>query len=206
MPRAAFSQIVNRSMSEVLTRSLATSFCTLLPVISLLLFGGDDAQGLRLRPDDRDRLGCLLVDLHRLAGPDALEGARARLPHRRARIIRELGRFPPTPPPPGARPRTSSPSRRSRRNRRGRLTAPEDPGQPLSRDEFQDLVRRPRRRCRTEAWRPGAPGQRRGGARARDGRPELDPTADLTPEDLVLKDAPKPKPRRQRNKRHGRAR
>ena len=26
MPRAAFSQIVNRSMSEVLTRSLATSF------------------------------------------------------------------------------------------------------------------------------------------------------------------------------------
>src|SRR6202043_3560253 len=40
MPRAAFSQIVNRSMSEVLTRSLATSFCTLLPVIALLLFGG----------------------------------------------------------------------------------------------------------------------------------------------------------------------
>ena len=41
MPRAAFSQIVNRSMSEVLTRSLATSFCTLLPVIALLLFGGE---------------------------------------------------------------------------------------------------------------------------------------------------------------------
>ncbi|HUB37110.1 MAG TPA: protein translocase subunit SecD, partial [Solirubrobacteraceae bacterium] len=41
MPRAAFSQIVNRSMSEVLTRSLATSFCTLLPVVSLLLFGGE---------------------------------------------------------------------------------------------------------------------------------------------------------------------
>ena len=41
MPRAAFSQIVNRSMSEVLTRSLATSFCTLLPILSLLFFGGD---------------------------------------------------------------------------------------------------------------------------------------------------------------------
>jgi SecD/SecF fusion protein len=40
MPRATFSQIVNRSMSEVLTRSLATSFCTLLPVSALLLFGG----------------------------------------------------------------------------------------------------------------------------------------------------------------------
>jgi SecD/SecF fusion protein len=41
MPRATFSQIVNRSMSEVLTRSLATSFCTLLPVTALLLFGGE---------------------------------------------------------------------------------------------------------------------------------------------------------------------
>ncbi len=40
MPRAAFSQIVNRSMSEVLTRSLATSFSTLLGVISLMIFGG----------------------------------------------------------------------------------------------------------------------------------------------------------------------
>jgi SecD/SecF fusion protein len=40
MPRAAFSQIVNRSMSEVLTRSLATSFSTLLGVVSLLIFGG----------------------------------------------------------------------------------------------------------------------------------------------------------------------
>ncbi|HET7417683.1 MAG TPA: protein translocase subunit SecD [Solirubrobacterales bacterium] len=40
MPRAAFSQIVNRSMSEVLTRSLATSFTTLLAVMSLMVFGG----------------------------------------------------------------------------------------------------------------------------------------------------------------------
>jgi SecD/SecF fusion protein len=44
MPRAAFSQIVNRSMSEVLTRSLATSFTTLLAVISLLIFGGATLQ------------------------------------------------------------------------------------------------------------------------------------------------------------------
>src|SRR5436305_7963880 len=41
MPRATFSQIVNRSMAEVLTRSLATSLCTLLPVTALLLFGGE---------------------------------------------------------------------------------------------------------------------------------------------------------------------
>ncbi len=44
MPRAAFSQIVNRSMSEVLTRSLATSFTTLLGVLSLLIFGGATLQ------------------------------------------------------------------------------------------------------------------------------------------------------------------
>jgi SecD/SecF fusion protein len=44
MPRAAFSQIVNRSMSEVLTRSLATSFSTILAVGSLLVFGGPTLQ------------------------------------------------------------------------------------------------------------------------------------------------------------------
>ena len=41
LPRAAFSQIVNRSMSEVLTRSLVTSLSTLLGVLSLMLFGGE---------------------------------------------------------------------------------------------------------------------------------------------------------------------
>jgi SecD/SecF fusion protein len=35
------SQIANRSMSEVFTRSLATSFVVLMPVGSLLLFGGE---------------------------------------------------------------------------------------------------------------------------------------------------------------------
>jgi len=44
MPRAAFSQIVNRSMSEVLTRSLVTSFSTLLGVVSLMVFGGATLQ------------------------------------------------------------------------------------------------------------------------------------------------------------------
>jgi SecD/SecF fusion protein len=41
MPRATFSQIVNRSMSEVLVRSVATSSSTLFPVTALLLFGGE---------------------------------------------------------------------------------------------------------------------------------------------------------------------
>ena len=41
MPRATYSQIVNRSMSEVLTRSLVTSFSALMPVAALMLFGGE---------------------------------------------------------------------------------------------------------------------------------------------------------------------
>jgi SecD/SecF fusion protein len=41
MPRATFPQIVNRSMSEVLTRSLVTSFSTLIPIAALMLFGGE---------------------------------------------------------------------------------------------------------------------------------------------------------------------
>jgi SecD/SecF fusion protein len=41
MPSADFSQIYNRSMSEVIVRSLATSFCAALPILALLLFGGE---------------------------------------------------------------------------------------------------------------------------------------------------------------------
>ena len=44
MPRATFSQIVNRSMSEVLTRSLVTSLSTLFPIAALMLFGGETLQ------------------------------------------------------------------------------------------------------------------------------------------------------------------
>jgi SecD/SecF fusion protein len=41
MPRAAFSQIANRSMSEVLTRSLITGLSTVFLVGVLFIFGGD---------------------------------------------------------------------------------------------------------------------------------------------------------------------
>ncbi len=44
MPRAAFSQIVNRSMSEVLTRSLITGLSTVFLVGMLLIFGGATLQ------------------------------------------------------------------------------------------------------------------------------------------------------------------
>ncbi len=44
MPRAAFSQIVNRSMSEVLTRSLITGLSSVFLVGVLLVFGGTTLQ------------------------------------------------------------------------------------------------------------------------------------------------------------------
>ena len=44
MPRATFSQIVNRSMSEVLTRSIVTSSSTIMPIVALMLFGGETLQ------------------------------------------------------------------------------------------------------------------------------------------------------------------
>ena len=94
MPRAAFSQIVNRSMSEVLTRSLATSFCTLLPVLALLIFGGSTLK---------DFAFALMVGIASgayssifIASPvlthwKEREGAYR---SRRARIVRELGAVP----------------------------------------------------------------------------------------------------------------
>ena len=106
-----------------------------------------------------------------------------------------------------------------RRTRRGSLIAPEEPGQQLSRDEFQELVadldvdgkenggpvtppastgRRARAADASATAAPPAPSP----------QAERDPTADLTPEDLVLKEDPKqrPKTRRPRNRRHGRSR
>ena len=48
MPRATFTQIVNKSMSEVMTRSLATSFSTLIGVVSLLILGGETLQAFAI--------------------------------------------------------------------------------------------------------------------------------------------------------------
>ncbi len=79
---------------------------------------------------------------------------------------------------------------------RRRITAPEDPNRALAPDEFQDLV--------------ADLGLEEDGAKAATATAEPDDPvpgsgADLTPEDLVLKDDPKtPKPKRPRNRRHGR--
>ena len=222
MPRAAFSQIVNRSMSEVLTRSLATSFCTLLPVLSLLFFGGETLK---------DFAFALMVGIASgayssifIASPVLThwKEREAGYRSRRARIVRETGYVPAYATTAAGAPDDVEPeSKQRRKTRRGSLIAPEAPGQQLSRDEFQELV--------ADLDIDGQPtaGAASAGPKAKPGRtatapppakapepqappevaPDRDPTADLTPEDLVLKDEPKaPKPRRPRNRRHGRSR
>jgi SecD/SecF fusion protein len=232
MPRAAFSQIVNRSMSEVVTRSLATSFCTLLPVVSLLLFGGETLKGFAF---------ALMVGIASgayssifIASP-VLTHWKEREPGyrmRRARIVRELGTVPAYATTAAGAPEDVEPEQKRRRTRRGSLIAPEEAGQQLSRDEFQELVRDLNVDAEDNggATPPATPGRgRRARARASASegsatvappappaaspestsapQGERAPAADLTPEDLVLKEDPKPRPpkTRRRNKRHGRA-
>ena len=239
MPRAAFSQIVNRSMSEVLTRSLATSFCTLLPVLALLLFGGETLK---------DFAFALMVGIASgayssifIASPvlthwkEREPGYRAR----RARIVRELGAVPAYATTAAGAPEDVEPEQKRRRTRRGSLIAPEAARASRSRamssrnscatstSTTAGAVRRRRRRRRRRraraqaaALRPRSrgrsaasataapPGTRRPRTSTPRRRAERDPAADLTPEDLVLKEEPKPRPksRRPRNRRHGRSR
>jgi SecD/SecF fusion protein len=174
-------------MSEVLTRSLATTFCTCLPVIALLVFGGATLK---------DFAFALLVGV--ISGAySSIFIASPVLTHwkereavyvrRRSRIREALGG--PVPAYAVATqggPVDVEPKQKKRSTRR--ITEPELPGQAVSATEFQEMVR--------EIHDPVAPAK-------------ADPAADALPEDLVLKDSPKrdkPKRRQPRNKRHGRAR
>ncbi len=189
MPRAAFSQIVNRSMSEVLTRSLATSFCTLLPVAALLLFGGETLKDFAFALMVGVASGAyssIFIASPVLTHWKEREGAYR---NRRARIVGELGQVPAYATTATGAPADVEPERKRRRTRRGSIIAPEEPGAQISREEFQELVRD----LDIENGKPVA---------------QRSSAADLTPEDLVLKDAPKrrEKSKRPRNKRHGRSR
>jgi SecD/SecF fusion protein len=191
MPRAAFSQIVNRSMSEVLTRSLATTFCTCLPIFALLLFGGQTLK---------DFAFALFVGVISgayssifIASP-VLTHWKEREPvyvRRRRRIAEENGGVVPAyATAVGGAPVDVAPAEKQRSGRR--LTQPDDPQRGVSQTEFQEMVRD----LHVDAP-PTATAER-----------EEDPAADVAPEDLVLKDdKPKrPKPKRPRNRRHGRSR
>jgi SecD/SecF fusion protein len=220
MPRAAFSQIVNRSMSEVLTRSLATSFCTLLPVTALLLFGGTTLK---------DFAFALMIGIASGAYSSIFIASPV-LTHwkeregnyrvRRARIVGELGAVPAYAVTASGAQETVEPTQKKRRTRSGSLIAPEEPGQQISREEFQELVRdiepepagasakgRARRSSTAQVAPPAQTPAQPPAAPAPSPEGERDPAADLTPEDLVLKEEPKrPKNRRPRNRRHGRSR
>ena len=191
MPRAAFSQIVNRSMSEVLTRSLATSFCTLLPILSLLLFGGQTLK---------DFAFALLVGVASgayssvfIASP-VLTHWKEREPmyaRRRARLAAQFGGLVPAyAVAVDGKPVDVAPAERKRRTRR--ITQPDDPSRGVSREEFDEMVRE----LHVEEPAP------------KTATVERDHAADLAPEDLVLKDEPRKqgqRAKRPRNKRHGRS-
>ncbi len=190
MPRAAFSQIVNRSMSEVLTRSLATSFCTLLPILALLLFGGETLK---------DFAFALLVGVISgtyssifIASPVLThwKEREAVYERRRSRIADQIGGIVPAyavataGAPVDVAPKDT---RRASPDHRARDARP-----PVSPREFEEMVR--------DLHADAPP--------ASTATAERDPAADADPEDLVLKDdkAKRDKQKRPRNKRHGRAR
>jgi SecD/SecF fusion protein len=197
MPRAAFTQIVNRSMSEVLTRSLATSFCTLLPVLSLLFFGGDTLK---------DFAFALLIGVVSGAYSSVFIASPV-LAHwkereelyrrRRHRIAEESGGVVPAYATAGhgVTVEPKGPKRAARR-----ITAPDDPERGVSQTEFQQMV--------ADIEHETAPGRVAAKTKEREPEPEpeVDTSADARPEDLVLKDTKRDKPKRSRNKRHGRPR
>jgi SecD/SecF fusion protein len=206
MPRAAFSQIVNRSMSEVIVRSLATSFCSALPVLALLLFGGETLQAFAF---------ALLVGTISgtyssvfIASP-VLTAWKEREPiyrRRRASIAAENGGVVPAFATGSANVQVDTPA--ARRLRGGtRLTAPDDPEAKVSRSEFEDMVRdlhadpAPRR---TAVADPPVP---RTQPKPKPAPPEEDPAADALPEDVVMPDrrdpGAKPKTRSTASRRKG---
>jgi SecD/SecF fusion protein len=138
MPRAAFSQIVNRSMSEVLMRSIATTACTLMPIIALLLFGGTPGS-----TELTDFAFALLIGVASgayssifIASP-VLTHWKEREPqyrHRRQRIEAEFGYVPAYAGTGADVEPTAKPRRRT-----GRLTTPQSDG--VSAAEFEQMKR-----------------------------------------------------------------
>src|SRR5262249_19473049 len=167
------SQIVNRSMSEVLTRSLATTACTLMPILALLFFGGDTL---------RDFAFALLVGVASgayssifIASP-VLTHWKEREPQyraRRRRIEEDLGEVPAY-----ARTGADVEPGRKRARRPGRLTEPQS--ETVSSAEFEQM----KRDLEVE---PEAPSRQTSTLTKRRAKPAETPKPEPTPE-------PKPKP------------
>jgi len=189
MPRAAFSQIVNRSMSEVVVRSMATSFTATLPVFMLLIFGGETL---------RDFAFALLIGT--LSGTySSLFIASQVLTHwkerepvyrrRRKMLAAENGGVVPAYASGSA---ASDVDPETPRRARRRLTSPDGPDQGVSREEFQEMV---------QVLHVDPPPT---GTAVK----EPDTARDADPSELFMKDdGPKrDKTRKPRNKKHGRSR
>jgi SecD/SecF fusion protein len=205
MPSAAFSQIVNRSLSEVITRSLATSFCTLLPVLSLMLFGGETL---------RDFAFALLVGIASgtyssifIATP-VLAHWKEREPvyAARDRRIREtLGEVPAYATTAQGGPVDVAP--KDPKGGRRRVTTPV--GQEVSAAEFTEMVRDLGvEEEKKRAPEPAATGASRpaGGRRARARQNGMAPPAGPAKPAGENGDPKDPKERKPRNRRHGRPR
>jgi SecD/SecF fusion protein len=209
MPSAAFSQIVNRSMSEVVVRSLATSFCTLLPVLSLYFLGGETLQDFAFALIVGTASGTYSSIF--IAAP-VLTHWKEREPvyaARERRIKERLGYVPAYATVEQGGPVDVAPAA-PRGGRRGGVTTPQDPSQGVSRAEFDDMVANlgieeaGRREPAAAAARGNRPaGGRR--ARARGETPPQPPATGSGPaEGEGGGDAPKPK--KPRNRKHGRPR
>jgi SecD/SecF fusion protein len=214
MPSAAFSQIVNRSMSEVIVRSLATSFCTILPVLALFLFGGETL---------RDFAFALIVGTLSgtyssvfIAGPVLTHWKERESVYRtrQRRIREEFGYVPAYALTSAGAPVEVDPERGRRRRPTVRAT---DPSQGVSREEFDEMVRDLGIESEPSAPTPAAAGASRrpaGGRRAR-ARADGDTTPPPAPEGPASGDDPGAAPpppgesspsKKPRNRRHGRPR
>lgn len=195
MPRATFAQIVNRSMAEVIVRSLATTFSTALPVLMLLLFGGETLEAFAVAL----LIGTLSGTYSSIfiAGP-VLTAWKEREPIYRRRTAAALlegnGFIPAYAAVPGdvghAEPKSRPPRAR-------RVTAPEDPEGNVSREEFEEMVRD------LHVDPPGSASAAvvdRAKPAKRTPKPAAprDPSADAQPEDLVSPRDPEAAPKRKR--------
>jgi SecD/SecF fusion protein len=195
MPNAAFSQIYNRSMSEVIVRSLATSFCAGLPILALMLFGGETLQ---------DFAFALLVGTLSgtyssvfIAGPVlTLWKEREPVYHARAeRIRQQFGGVVPAYAVATAGAPVDVAPKETKRSRR--LTAPADPSRGVSGQEFEEMVRD--LGIEDEQPQPAAAraGNRPAGGRRARSRAEQEGQKPQDGDD---------KPKKPRNRRHGRPR
>jgi SecD/SecF fusion protein len=195
MPNAAFSQIYNRSMSEVIVRSLATSFCAGLPILALLLFGGETLQDFAFAL----LIGTLSGTYSSvfIAGPVLTYWKeREAVYHARAERIRQSfgGVVPAYAVATAGAPVDVAPKETKRR---AGLTAPADPSRGVSNQEFEDMVRDLGLEDEQQRQPAGARASNRpaGGRRARSRAEQQDQQQDGGD-----------KPKKPRNRRHGRPR